>query len=159
MLQVSYYSVSKDIGELLILLYSLPGLSTENLIDVNTLSNLEIDTGVYSYYLYRLSDIREPIDLNAVSMAVSDVAKLINSLPSLEEYYKCKICYRKVVDLVLSYSYTYCYKYFNKFFYVLVSELLVSRQYLYILLRCPEPQGLHCLINDYMIQGVRLKIL
>ncbi|RDK42408.1 hypothetical protein M752DRAFT_266211 [Aspergillus phoenicis ATCC 13157] len=193
--------ISEDIG---------PGSSFDNPIDIDALGNRENDNSIFSHDSQPPGNsIENPIDLETVSAATSDVTELIATLPaspvqtelmpdgrSLEAYYECKICYCKVVDLVLGCGHTYCYNCFNNFFHdsvlrkarrsqALAHQYLAGRQYkpfcpycmevlpgqyadpedcdhlkgFYVPLRCPEPGKLHCFINDYMVQGVRLKML
>ncbi|KAL5365097.1 hypothetical protein BJX96DRAFT_179529 [Aspergillus floccosus] len=78
-----YRQVSEDIGGLPTLPYPLSGSSIQDPIDVDALSDTEINTSVYSHDLHRSGDsIENPIDLDAASVGTSDATELIASLPA-----------------------------------------------------------------------------
>ncbi|PYH75186.1 uncharacterized protein BO88DRAFT_32382 [Aspergillus vadensis CBS 113365] len=162
--------ISEAIGGLPTLPYPLPGSSFDNSIDIDALRNTGNDNSIISHDLQRPGDsIENPIDLDTVSAATSDVTELIASLPvslaqtelmpdgrSLETYYECKICYCKVVDLVLGCGHTYCYNCFNNFFHDSVLRQARRRQalaYEYLAGRQCKPLCPYCM--EYFPGSIR----
>ncbi|OJZ79819.1 hypothetical protein ASPFODRAFT_54562 [Aspergillus luchuensis CBS 106.47] len=182
----------------------------ENPIEIVTFSNVERNYNIFSHGSHRPGDsIDDPIVLDATTMAPSHTTNVMdpgwNSRQqkecgtggrSLEEHYECKICFRKVVDLVLGCGHVYCYDCFNKFFHesALSKALGDSRlafEYLrkrhcepccpvckkalpdciarsdnrdhlvgfYVPMRCPHSESSHCFVDDYMVQGIKLRML
>ncbi|RJE19003.1 hypothetical protein PHISCL_08665 [Aspergillus sclerotialis] len=188
--------------------HTLPGTSADNPIVLDGPSTTESDSNPWSNDLYHPGDsVDNPIDLDAASTAESET-EVIDSLlddsyqaehsiagTSLD-YYVCKICYGKAVDLALGCGHTYCYDCFNKFFHDSILRkagesqewakmYLLSRycepscpfckktfpgqfappndrnhlEGFYFPLHCPDTEHPHCFIEEYVAQGIRLKML